>query len=490
MKNIAIIGSGIGGLALSIRMALKGAQVSIFEANSYPGGKLSEIKVGNYRFDAGPSLFTLPHLVDELFELSGNQNLKDFEYEKLKEICTYFWDDGTRFTVPESIEEFDKLVHNELGENKGQIIKYLADSSFKYKILNGLFLEKSLHLFSTWFSKSALFGYLNLPKMGIFSTLNQHNKRFFKNPKTIQMFNRYATYNGSNPYQTPATMGIIPHLEYNIGAFFPKEGMYGITKNLYDLAISMGVKVNFKSKVDEIVIENGKAKSLVVNGKVTRNFDAIVSNMDVTPTYRNLMPKQKAPNTILDQEKSGSGLIFYWGIKKQFSELGLHNIFFSNNYEEEFKFQFQEKTIYDDPTIYLNITSKYKSDDAPTGCENWFILINAPANIGQDWDLIIEKTRQNILNKLNKILKVNLIDFIECEEVLDPRTIQIKTSSDQGALYGNSSNNKFAAFLRHPNFSNSVENLYFVGGSVHPGGGIPLALSSAKITSDFLARLL
>ena len=490
MKDIAIIGSGVGGLALSIRMAIKGASVTVFEANSYPGGKLSEINIGNYRFDAGPSLFTLPYLVDELFELSDNENLVTFEYEKLKEICTYFWDDGIRFTVPSSVVDFDSLVHKELGENKGQIIKYLADSSFKYKILNGLFLERSLHLFSTWFSKSALSGYLNLPKMGIFSTLNEHNKRFFKNPKTIQMFNRYATYNGSNAYKTPATMGIIPHLEYNIGAFFPKDGMYGITQSLYNLAISKGVKINFKSRVDEIVIGNGKAKSLVVNGQSTSNFDAIVSNMDVTPTYRNLMPKQKAPNKILNQEKSGSGLIFYWGIKRQFSELGLHNIFFSNNYEEEFKSQFQKNTIYDDPTIYLNVTSKHKTDDAPVGCENWFILINAPANKGQDWDLIIEKTRQNIIIKLNSVLKVNLIDFIECEEILDPRSIQIKTSSDQGALYGNSSNNIFSAFLRHPNFSSSIENLFFVGGSVHPGGGIPLALSSAKITSDFLARLL
>ena len=208
--------------------------------------------------------------------------------------------------------------------------------------------------------------------------------------------------------------------------------------------------------------------------------------MDVTPTYRKLLPKTKHPDKILNQAKSGSGLIFYWGIKKEFKELSLHNIFFSNDYKTEFEYQFQKKTIYHDPTIYLNITSKYKKDDAPEGCENWFILLNAPANEGQDWDKIIAEARQNVINKLSRNLGVNVADLIENESILDPRSIEMRTSSAQGALYGNSSNNKFAAFLRHANFSSDIKNLYFVGGSVHPGGGIPLALSSAKIVADMI----
>lgn len=486
-KRAIIIGAGIGGIATAIRLANKGYAVEVFEANTYPGGKLSEIITKGYRFDAGPSLFTMPHFVDELFELSGKHPKAYFEYLKLDEVCRYFWEDGTKFTADATPEKFAKEAAEILNEPAENIINYLQDSALKYEVLSGLFLEDSLHKLSTWTSKKAIRGYANVHKMGIFGTLNGDNERRLKQEKTVQLFNRYATYNGSDPYQTPATMGIIPHLEYNVGAFFPKNGMYGITQSLVKLAQDLGVKFHFSTKVEQILIENGKAVGVSINNEFWKS-DIVVSNMDVTPTYRKLLPNEKHPDRILNQTKSGSGLIFYWGVKKKFPVLGLHNIFFSDDYKTEFEHQFKYKTIYKDPTIYLNITSKHKPDDAPEGCENWFILLNAPANEGQNWDEIIAEARKNVIEKINRNLGIHLEPLIEVEQILDPRSIEFKTSSDKGALYGNSSNNRFAAFLRHANFSNRIKNLYFVGGSVHPGGGIPLALSSAKIATEMIEK--
>lgn len=496
-KIAAVVGAGIGGIATAIRLANKGYVVEVFEANAYPGGKLSQVETDGYRFDAGPSLFTMPQFVDELFELSGKNPKDYFEYLKLDEICRYFWEDGTQFTADSVPNRFAKDAEEILGEPAENITKYLKDSELKYEVLSGLFLEDSLHKLSTWTSRKALRGYANMHKMGIFGTLNGDNEQRFEQEKTVQIFNRYATYNGSDPYQTPATMGIIPHLEYNVGAFFPKNGMYAITQSLVKLAEDLGVKFRFNTKVNEILVEEGKATGIHFTESDSKNqhpttniqhrkADIVVSNMDVTPTYRKLLPKEKHPDKILNQTKSGSGLIFYWGVKKQFPELSLHNIFFSDDYKTEFEHQFKHKTIYKDPTIYLNITSKHKLNDAPEGCENWFILLNAPANEGQDWDKIIAEARKSVIEKLNRNLGIDLEPLIEVEEILDPRSIEFKTSSDKGALYGNSSNNRFAAFLRHANFSNKIENLYFVGGSVHPGGGIPLALSSAKIAAGMI----
>ena len=508
MKKVAIIGSGIAGIASAIRLAHKGFDVSVFEANSYAGGKLSSFEINGYRFDAGPSLFTLPSLVTELFELVGKNPTDFFKYEQLTEVCRYFWEDKTCLTAYAEPQKFAEEVEKITGEPAEKIIQFLKDSAFKYEVLDGLFLQDSLHKLSTWTSKKALKGYLNLPKLGIFGTMNDANEKLFKNSKIVQLFNRYATYNGSDPYQTPATLNIIPHLEYNLGAFFPKKGMVSITDSLVKLAESQGVKFYFETKVEEIVVEDGKIRGIIINNTsqnsitkieekadsntVARNaisshsraFDYVVSNMDITHTYRKLLPNEKHPNFLLNQPKSSSGVIFYWGIKKKFPELSLHNILFSDNYKEEFKTMFEKKTIFHDPTVYINITSKHKPDDAPKGCENWFVLINAPANEGQNWDEIIAQTKENILKKISRVLGQNIAELIECEEILDPRTIESKTSSAQGALYGNSSNNRFAAFLRHANFSSKIKNLYFVGGSVHPGGGIPLALSSAKIMSD------
>ncbi len=491
--KVAIIGAGIGGIATAIRLANKGYEVEVFEANSYAGGKLSEFQQGEYRFDAGPSLFTMPQFVNELFEISGKNPANYFEYIRLPEVCKYFWEDATRLDVSADINEFAKDAENAIGEPAEKIRKFLKDSALKYEILSGLFLEDSLHKFSTWTSKKAFRGYLNLPKLGVFGTMNAANENYFSTKKAVQLFNRYATYNGSDPYQTPATLNIIPHLEYNIGAFFPKDGMYGITQSLVKLAEDLGVKFYYNTRVEEILVEEGKVKGIKIRDKRNQIEEKlpslIISNMDVTPTYRKLLPKEKHPDKILNQAKSGSGLIFYWGIKKEFKELGLHNIFFSDDYKAEFEHQFQKKTIYNDPTIYLNITSKYKKNDAPEGCENWFVLINAPANDGQDWNKIIAETRQNVIDKLSRNLGVNIANLIENESILDPRSIEMRTSSAQGALYGNSSNNKFAAFLRHANFSSKIKNLYFVGGSVHPGGGIPLALSSAKIVSGMIKNV-
>ncbi len=492
----AIIGAGIGGIATAIRLANKGHEVEVFEANSYPGGKLSEFQQGQYRFDAGPSLFTMPQFVDELFELSGKNPSDYFEYIRLPEVCRYFWEDGTRLNVSADINKFAEDAERNLGEPAEKTRKFLKDSALMYSILSGLFLEDSLHKLSTWTSKKAFRGYLNIPKLGIFDSMNGANESYFSTKKAVQLFNRYATYNGSDPYQTPATLNIIPHLEYNVGAFFPKNGMYGITLSLEKLATDLGVKFHYNARVEEILAEEGEVNGIKIRETRNENEEKssfnfhhstfIISNMDVTPTYRKLLPNEKHPDKILNQAKSGSGLIFYWGIKKDFKELGLHNIFFSDDYRVEFEHQFQKKTIYNDPTIYLNITSKYKKDDAPEGCENWFVLINAPANDGQDWDKIIAETRQNVIDKLSRNLGINVAELIENESILDPRSIELKTSSAQGALYGNSSNNKFAAFLRHANFSSKIKNLYFVGGSVHPGGGIPLALSSAKIVAEMI----
>ncbi|MBN3581206.1 phytoene desaturase [Algoriphagus aestuarii] len=484
-KKALIIGSGIAGISASIRLAMKGYQVEVFEANHYPGGKLSELEIGGYRFDAGPSLFTLPDQVEELFRLAGKNPKEYFEYIKLPVACHYFWEDGTRLNAFAEVDKFAEEVENKLGEPASHISESLRQSAFIYEHLAPLFMHRSLHQIQTWTNPDALKSYLKMGKLGIFSTMNEANEKLFDNPKLVQLFNRYATYNGSNPYETPATLNIIPHLEFNIGAYFPKKGMHSITQSLFQLSKDLGVNYHFNQKVEEVLVEDKKAVGIKVASE-SIHADLVINNMDMVNAYKTILRKQKQPKLLLNQPKSSSALIFYWGITRNFPELDLHNIFFSDNYLEEFDHIFKKGSIYHDPTVYVNITSVYKPDDAPKDCMNWFTMINVPNNQSQDWDKLIAEARKNIIHKLNRILKTDVEPLIEVEEILDPRKIELKTSSAQGALYGNSSNNKFAAFLRHANYSSSIKNLYFCGGSVHPGGGIPLCLLSAKIMSEMI----
>jgi len=482
-QNVGIIGSGVGGLALSIRLAQKGYNVTIFEQNNYPGGKLSELHLNGFRFDKGPSLLTMPSLIDELTNLVKSDN--KFEYQKLKTITNYFYSDGTRLTASADLNDFAEELHLKLNEKKETVIKYLKLNEFYFKTTEDLFLKQSLHQFRNFINFKTLKGILYSPILGLFSTMHKKNANTFINPKTVQLFDRYATYNGSNPYKAPALMNMISHLEFNLGAFLPLKGMYQITTHLVKLAEESGVNIKFNEKVEDITVdEKNQVKSIKSNG-INYDFDIIASDIDINALYKNLLPQKYKPKRLLKQEKSSSAYVFYWGINKEFKELGLHNILFSDDYKKEFDNLFNEDYPTDDPTIYINITSKYCKEDAPKGCENWFVMVNVPHNKKPNIEYAID-IRKNVIYKINKILDTNIEQYVLEESILDPIDIEKQTSSIGGSLYGNSSNNKFAAFLRHANFSSSIKGLYLVGGSVHPGGGIPLCLMSAKITSQII----
>lgn len=477
----------MGGLATAIRLQASGYAVKVFEANSYPGGKLTQIGNGDYRFDAGPSLFTMPEKVDELLAL-GNTNTSDFEYERLDEVCRYFYDDNTVIHGWGDEDKFANEIELKLGVKAAVVKKHLAKSAYIFKTTNHLFLEKSLHKVSSYLNWDTVVSFSKLPFLNIGDSMHNVNKKALTNDKLVQLFNRYATYNGSDPYKAPGILNIIPHLEFGRGAFFPKKGMHQITLSLFEKAKMLGVEFYFDEKIKSVEIVNNKAQGITTGTGVKHAANLVVSNVDVVPLYQNLLPNEKQPEKIMKQERSSSALIFYWGIKKSFDQLILHNIFFSEDYKKEFSAIFDDNSIYNDPTVYVNISSKHKHDDAPQGAENWFVMINVPGDKGQNWDEIIAQSKANILKKLSACLGESIEDLIEYEEVLDPRLIQKRTSSHQGSLYGTASNEKMAAFFRHPNFSTSIEDLYFTGGSVHPGGGIPLALSSAKIVSDLVTK--
>lgn len=485
MGHVLVIGAGIGGIATALRLRKKGYSVTVLERNDYPGGKLHAINLDNYRFDLGPSLFTMPHFVTELFELFDENPKSYFTYTRKGTVCNYFWEDETRFSVKADKNSFIKTASETFNEPQINIKKYLDRNSKKYDLTAKLFLEQSLHKLHTFLSKDTLKAIFQLGKLDTNTSLNSVNQKSFESEKLVQLFNRYATYNGSSPYKTPGIMSMIPHLEMDFGTFFPKDGMHSITKSLYKLALDKGIVFKFNEKADKIIVEDNRATGISTS-KGEYSAAIVVSNMDIFPSYRLLLKDQKQPEKILSQERSSSALIFYWGINKQFPELDLHNIFFSVSYQEEFEHIFDKKTIFEDPTVYINITSKEKPADAPEGHENWFVMINVPGNYGQDWNVLKKKARRHIISKLNRILKIDLENLITVEHILDPVSIEQNTSSYRGALYGAASNNRFAAFLRHPNFSRKIDNLYFCGGSVHPGGGIPLCLLSAKIVSDMI----
>lgn len=483
-KKAIVVGSGIAGIASAIRLAVKGYSVTIFEKNNYPGGKLTEIELGEYRFDAGPSLLTMPQFVEELFELAGKDPKTYFSYTQSKTACHYFFEDGTFLPFPSNTKALLKEVQTTLGVDPRPLERHLIKSEYIYNKTHKSFLEQSLHKLGSYLSKDILETVLAIPNLGLFTSMNALNEKKLNHPKLVQIFNRYATYNGSNPYQAPAILHVIPHLEHGFGTFFPNKGMHDIPLSLLELAKDLGVELVLNAPVEEIVVEEKLVKGI----RTSAGFhaaDFVFCNSDIRPAYNYLMPSEKIPAKVKNQEPSSSAMIFYWGIKQKFEQLDLHNIFFAEDYKKEFDTLFKQKTVDADPTVYIHVSSKMKPNDAPENGENWFVMVNVPSNSGQDWEQLRKEIRENVLKKLSRLLKQNIEQLIEVEDYLDPIRIEERTSSYAGALYGASSNDRMAAFFRHPNFS-KVSGLYFVGGSVHPGGGIPLCLLSAKIAVSLL----
>lgn len=480
-----VIGAGVGGLATAIRLAVKGYEVEVHEKNSVTGGKMHLIQKDGFSFDAGPSLFTQPANIEELFALAEVDIHEHFIYEKVEIACRYFFENGKRLDAFTDANDFGEEMERVLGEPKEQVAKYLNIAEKTYQHVGTVFLNHSLHKASTWLHPRILKALSSVKAAHLFGTLDGMNRSFFKTPEAVQVFNRYATYNGSNPFAAPGMLSMIPHLEMNEGTFYPKGGMNSIPAALTALAERKGVKFVLGSKVESISHQQGKVNGVVADGRMIP-ADVVVSNVDAYFTYRDLLQDAAGAKKILRNERSSSAMIFYWGINKTFEQLHLHNIFFSNGYEEEFDHIFRKKSFYSDPTVYINITSKLEAVHAPEGCENWFVMVNAPAMTGADWDQEVKKTRTDIIQKLSRMLSCRLEDHIVVEEVLTPRGIEQRTDSYLGSLYGTSSNSKWAAFMRHANQSHGLSGLYFTGGSVHPGGGIPLCLKSAAIVDGLV----
>ena len=486
-KNVIIIGSGVAGMAVAIRLAVQGYAVKVFEKNDSPGGKVTAIKKVGYSFDEGPSLFTQPQNIEELFDLAGVHVRDHFTYEPVSISCQYFFENGKTVTGWTDVSRFDDECKEKINEVPGAVNSYLRRSGKMYENIGTPFLHHSLHKRDTWFNKKIGKALKNIRFPYLFSTLHKFNSRHFTSPEAIQIFDRFATYNGSNPYKAPAMLSLIPHLEMNEGTYYPHGGMISITNALFNLAKIKGVEFYFNSHVQRIIHHEGRVRGVVVNEQ-NLSADIVISNGDIYFTCKDLLLDTAWSKKLLQQERSSSAVIFYWGIKKEFNQLQLHNIFFSKEYKQEFDRIFKKGNLLKDPTIYINITQKLEKNMAPAGKENWFVMVNAPANTGQDWNELKKELRANIIEKLNRMLDTGLEQLIETEDSSDPVNLEKQTSSFRGSLYGTSSNSKLAAFFRQANFSGTIDGLYFCGGSVHPGGGIPLCLKSAGIVADLIEQ--
>ncbi len=484
MKKIIIIGAGLGGLSAAIRLAKLGFDVTVLEKNETVGGKVNFVEAGGYKFDTGASLLTMRHVFEELFTFA-EKRLEDYlDLTALDPICRYFWTDGTTFDASQDLQKTESEIEKFAPQDVENFRNYLRDSKQKYQIAEKTFLARSLNDLPKLLHPKYLKDLLAISSL---KTLDAHNRQYFQSPKLQQLFNRFATYNGSSPYRTPATFALVPFVEFGLGAWYVRGGIYEIPKALAKLAREFNVKIRTNCAVEKIVIENKKAVGVQLeNGEILLG-DSVVANSDAVETYRNLIDKKFFNKKLDAREPSCSGFVLLLGTNKKFPSLAHHNIFFSDDYKAEFDALFADLRPAQNPTIYVCATSKTDDTQSPENCENLFVLINAPYTSDKtDWSREAKPYRDLIIKKLEKFGLEGLEKSIEFEQIITPADFENRYRTNRGSIYGVSSNGIFSAFLRVPNRARKIENLYFVGGATHPGGGMPLVLLSGKMASELI----
>lgn len=489
--SVLIIGAGLGGLAAAIHLAARGERVTVLEQNDSVGGKVNQVSAAGYSFDTGASLLTMRHVLDELFAAAGRRAEDYLRLTPLEPICRYRWPDGVRFDASSDLALTESRVAEISPPDVEGFRRFLADARRKYEVAERTFLSHSLNdlprLLRPRYAR-------DLAAISSWRTLDAHVGKYFRSPHLRQLFDRFATYNGSSPYRAPATFALIPYVEFGLGAWYVEGGIYQLPTALARVAAELGVEVVTGAPVEEILIEGGRARGVKLRGGEVRRARAVVANADAVETYRRLIPSASRRRGFTDDklariEPSCSGFVVLAGVARKYPQLAHHNIFFSGDYPAEFRAIFEEMRPAADPTIYVCAASRTDATQAPPGHENLFVLINAPAlSPATDWDAEAEPYRDRIIRGLEANGLDGLNRSIDFEAVLTPRDFAEKYGAFRGALYGGSSNGRWNAFLRPPNKARDIDGLYFAGGATHPGGGIPLVLLSGKMAADLLLR--
>ena len=560
MKSVLVVGAGMGGMATAVRLAAAGFSVRVLDKSESVGGKMAQVVADGYRFDTGPSLLTMPFVYRDLFAAAGRDLADYVDLLAVDPICRYFYPDKGR-TVFDASSDLPTMLANidRLNPHDGAgFLGLLAYSRRIYDATADKFLFNSLSGSLTRDMLGLVGNPANALKLDPLRTVHQAVSSYVRDPRLRQLFDRYATYNGSSPYRAPATLNIIPYVELGMGGWYSRGGIYALALAYRKLAEEMGVTFSLGAPygVEHIAIKGRRAVAVNTAGGEHIHADIIVANTDVLYTYRNLLADQrtyaspaqiaqaviqptaaalpaKGLPSLTDEEEamipaipmlgggrvglpvaedradtaviagvsqaaedyaklepSCSGFVLLLGVRKQYSELAHHNIFFARNYPREFRDIFDNRVPPSDPTIYVCWSGKTDPDHAPPDCSNLFVLVNAPAlSDAFEWNEANTRAyRDTVVKRLEEFGLDGLSDAIAYEQVMTPLDLWQRYNAMYGAIYGFSSNNRTSAFQRPPNRAPGVRGLYFVGGSTHPGGGVPLVTLSAKIVADLIVK--
>ena len=463
-RKALVLGGGFAGLSAAIHLALKGVHVTLLEGQPTLGGKAGRFEQNGFHFDTGPSVFTMRRVIEDLFKAAGRE--VPFVLKPLEPLCRYSYPSGRIWDV---YQDVDRTVSQLEPKEAKAYVALLAEAKRLYEISAPTFIEgqapTTLEL-ARYGLKHGLSAHPNL-------TLPQLLESYKASPDLTQFFLRFATYFGADPYRAPAVLHNIAWVELGLGVYYPTGGIGTVVEALERLAKDLGVDIQTNMKVEKLE-QKGSLVTHVHSSKGVFQPDVVVSSLDILRTHKLLGKATKLERL----EPSLSGFVLLLGVSGNTPTLSHHTISFSSDYAGEFK-TIRSRQVPDDPTLYFNVSSKSDPADSPENCENWFVMANAPAlREGQNLD---EKAYAKQLIEVMEARGLQVKRRVQLQHVLGPE--YLSTFAERGSIYGTAPHSLLTT-LRPKQRIAGISNLVLAGGTVFPGGGIPLSLLSGKAAAE------
>ena len=487
--KIVVIGAGMGGMTSAARLARGGHEVAIYEASDQVGGKCRTEWIGRVAFDTGPSLLTLPAVYKDFFQRTGKPMGMVCPIETVNPAFDYRFADGSRvqFANLSRKETLDSITKSFGEQASGQWDQIMRRAEAMWDVSRGPFVESELKSPLTLLKRLTFFRDLLI--IAPWKSLRTHADEILMDQRLRFIMDRYATYSGSDPRKAPAVLSTIAFVEESFGAWHVKGGLGNLALEVHQRAKDVGVSFHLNSPVAQIISVNGKATGIVLASGERVDADVIIANADASLVYNKLISGnnrvlKRVRRNIARADVSVAGFSLLLGMRKDDNDgMNHHTVLFPKNYDAEFDSIFKEGKPVARPTIYI-CAPKDPLMSKDENLEGWFVLVNAPTHGSFDWsdDDFNQKYANQIIDQIEET-GIEIRSRLETITVRTPADLESQTLAPGGAIYGTSSNGARAAFLRAKNRS-PIKGLYLVGGSAHPGGGLPLVGISADLVSQ------
>lgn len=488
-KSAIVIGGGLGGLSCALSLKASGFDVKLYEKNTHLGGKLNTFEKDGFRFDLGPSIFTMPHIFDNLFKELG-ESLSDWvDLIPIDPQWKNFFADGSSFNLYQNKSKMQNELTNFSGKNSvGQWFEYLNYCHDQFNLVEKGYLN---HGIDGFFDLVRFYG-IRQSLFGIdwHSSMSKKIKKHVEDERLQSVLEYFIKYVGSSAINSPSMMGLLFSMQIKYGLWYLNGGLFELSKAMSKIAKKIGIKVFLGCDIAKILKANGTAIGIETRDGKKDFASKIICNQEVVVASKELLdePHHKQLKMEKKYAPSCSGLVIHIGTKKVYPQLAHHNFFYSNDQDRHFKKVFDKHQIPDDPTLYVVAPSRTDDSVCPKGMDNIKILPHIPPlDDKSDNNVDYDKLRDVVLLKLEKMGLTDLRRNIVIEETWTPKDLKQKYRSNRGSIYGVVCDRWKNQGIKAPKKSKDVKNLYYVGGSTNPGSGMPMVVLGGHQTAKMIA---